>query len=186
MHQTQTTNATATETFADMLDQILVSTPREPVADLLATVPVAAKPSMPAPTWTDKQKNAILKLRLALKAAGSPLANKPVKPTKEEASAFISEANEALNVNVPAQRTARLTPYQRASMRGKSVTPKQWGMLKHMRETAKKMGLSVDSRLPAGCDRLAVMSRGRLRDVRPVQAWTEEQVMAQAVAGETD
>lgn len=47
----------------------------------------------------------------------------------------------------------------------------------------------VSSYLPellAVCDRLAVMSRGALRDVRPVQDWTEEQVMAEAVAGETD
>lgn len=46
----------------------------------------------------------------------------------------------------------------------------------------------VSSYLPellAVCDRLAVMSRGSLRDVRPVSAWTEEEVMAQAVAGET-
>lgn len=47
----------------------------------------------------------------------------------------------------------------------------------------------VSSYLPelmAVCDRLAVMSRGRLREVRPVSEWTEEQVMAQAVAAETE
>jgi ribose transport system ATP-binding protein len=46
----------------------------------------------------------------------------------------------------------------------------------------------VSSYLPelfAVCDRLAVMSRGSLRDVRPVSSWTEEEVMAQAVAGES-
>ena len=42
----------------------------------------------------------------------------------------------------------------------------------------------VSSYLPellAICDRLAVMARGRLRDIRPVGDWTEESVMALAV-----
>ena len=34
------------------------------------------------------------------------------------------------------------------------------------------------------CDRVAVMARGRLREVRPVADWTEESVMSVAVAGE--
>jgi ribose transport system ATP-binding protein len=45
----------------------------------------------------------------------------------------------------------------------------------------------VSSYLPellAICDRVAVMSRGRLREVRPTAEWTEETVMACAVAGE--
>jgi ribose transport system ATP-binding protein len=47
--------------------------------------------------------------------------------------------------------------------------------------------LFVSSYLPellAVCDRLAVMSRGRLRDVRPVAEWNEETVMAAAIGGE--
>jgi ribose transport system ATP-binding protein len=45
----------------------------------------------------------------------------------------------------------------------------------------------VSSYLPellAVCDRIAVMSRGRLRDIRPVSEWTEETIMAAAVAGD--
>jgi ribose transport system ATP-binding protein len=38
--------------------------------------------------------------------------------------------------------------------------------------------------LPAVCDRIGVMSRGRLREVRPAKAWTEESIMACAVAGD--
>jgi ribose transport system ATP-binding protein len=47
--------------------------------------------------------------------------------------------------------------------------------------------LFVSSYLPellAICDRLGVMSRGRLREIRPVGEWTEEQVMACAVGNE--
>jgi ribose transport system ATP-binding protein len=46
--------------------------------------------------------------------------------------------------------------------------------------------LFVSSYLPellGVCDRLAVMARGRLSAVRPVHAWTPEQVMAHATAG---
>ena len=45
--------------------------------------------------------------------------------------------------------------------------------------------LFVSSYLPellAVCDRLAVMSRGRLRDIRPTEQWTEHEVMEQAIA----
>jgi ribose transport system ATP-binding protein len=45
----------------------------------------------------------------------------------------------------------------------------------------------VSSYLPellAVCDRIAVMSRGRLREVRPTGEWTEETIMASAVAGD--
>lgn len=45
----------------------------------------------------------------------------------------------------------------------------------------------VSSYLPellAICDRVAVMSRGRVRAVRPVKEWTEESVMSCAVEGE--
>lgn len=45
----------------------------------------------------------------------------------------------------------------------------------------------VSSYLPellAVCDRLAVMARGRLRAVRPVDQWTEESIMACAVSAE--
>ncbi len=47
--------------------------------------------------------------------------------------------------------------------------------------------LFVSSYLPellGVCDRLAVMTRGRLSPVRPVAEWDEEQVMAAAVGGE--
>ena len=37
--------------------------------------------------------------------------------------------------------------------------------------------------LLAVCDRVAVMSRGRLREIRNVADWTEEDVMSQAVSG---
>ncbi|MBA4017449.1 MAG: sugar ABC transporter [Pirellula sp.] len=45
----------------------------------------------------------------------------------------------------------------------------------------------VSSYLPellAMCDRIAVMSRGRVRDVRPTAAWTEESIMAAAIQAE--
>ena len=48
--------------------------------------------------------------------------------------------------------------------------------------------LFVSSYLPellAVCDRIAVMARGRLREVRPVAQWNEESIMACAVASET-
>ncbi len=47
----------------------------------------------------------------------------------------------------------------------------------------------VSSYLPellAVCDRLGVMARGRLRQVRPVAEWTEEAVLACAIAGEDE
>ena len=34
------------------------------------------------------------------------------------------------------------------------------------------------------CDRIAVMSRGTLRDLRPVSQWTEHEVMEIATSGE--
>ena len=37
--------------------------------------------------------------------------------------------------------------------------------------------------LLAVCDRVAVMSRGRLKEIRAAKEWTEEAVMAVAVAG---
>jgi len=52
---------------------------------------------------------------------------------------------------------------------------------------AGKAIIFVSSYLPellAICDRLAVMSRGRVRDIRPVEQWTEVTVMAAAIAGE--
>ena len=42
----------------------------------------------------------------------------------------------------------------------------------------------VSSYLPellAVCDRIAVMSRGRLRAVRPADEWTEQEMMASAM-----
>jgi ribose transport system ATP-binding protein len=47
--------------------------------------------------------------------------------------------------------------------------------------------LFVSSYLPellAVCDRVAVMSRGRLRAVRDAADWTEEQIMVQAIGGD--
>jgi ribose transport system ATP-binding protein len=47
----------------------------------------------------------------------------------------------------------------------------------------------VSSYLPellAMCDRIAVMSRGKLREARSTAEWTEESIMACAVAGDTD
>jgi ribose transport system ATP-binding protein len=38
--------------------------------------------------------------------------------------------------------------------------------------------------LLAVCDRVAVMARGRLREVRPAARWTEEELMRAAIAGE--
>ena len=52
---------------------------------------------------------------------------------------------------------------------------------------AGKAIIFVSSYLPellAICDRLAVMSRGRVRDIRPVDQWNEVTVMAAAIAGE--
>lgn len=45
--------------------------------------------------------------------------------------------------------------------------------------------LFVSSYLPelmAVCDRIGVLSRGRLRDIRPTSAWTEEEIMKLAIA----
>jgi ribose transport system ATP-binding protein len=53
---------------------------------------------------------------------------------------------------------------------------------------AGKAVIFVSSYLPelmATCDRLGVMARGRLREIRPVDRWTEEQVLACAI-GEED
>jgi ribose transport system ATP-binding protein len=53
---------------------------------------------------------------------------------------------------------------------------------------AGKAIIFVSSYLPelmATCDRLGVMARGRLREIRPVDRWTEEQVLACAI-GEED
>jgi len=52
---------------------------------------------------------------------------------------------------------------------------------------ANKAVLMVSSYLPelfGMCDRLAVMSRGRLSEVRPIEAWTPETVMQAAIGGE--
>jgi ribose transport system ATP-binding protein len=52
---------------------------------------------------------------------------------------------------------------------------------------AGKAVLFVSSYLPellAICDRIAVMARGRWRDVRPVEQWSEESIMACALAGD--
>jgi len=52
---------------------------------------------------------------------------------------------------------------------------------------AGKAVIFVSSYLPelmAVCDRIGVMSRGRLREIRATQDWTEETVMACAVAAE--
>lgn len=52
-----------------------------------------------------------------------------------------------------------------------------------------KAVIFVSSYLPellAVCDRVAVMSRGQLREVRPSGDWTEEEVLACAIAGEAD
>ena len=38
--------------------------------------------------------------------------------------------------------------------------------------------------LLAVCDRVGVMSRGRLKEIRPAREWTEEEVMSVAVSGE--
>jgi len=43
---------------------------------------------------------------------------------------------------------------------------------------------SYFTELLAVCDRVAVMSRGRLRDIRPAQNWTEETIMHYAMGGE--
>lgn len=52
---------------------------------------------------------------------------------------------------------------------------------------ANKAVLMISSYLPelfGMCDRLAVMSRGRLSEVRPIAAWTPETVMQAAIGGE--
>jgi ribose transport system ATP-binding protein len=52
---------------------------------------------------------------------------------------------------------------------------------------AGKAILMISSYLPelfGMCDRLAVMSRGRLSPARPINEWTPEAVMQAAVAGE--
>jgi ribose transport system ATP-binding protein len=52
---------------------------------------------------------------------------------------------------------------------------------------AGKSIIFVSSYLPellAICDRLAVMSRGRLREIRPTADWTEHSVMVAAIAGD--
>jgi ribose transport system ATP-binding protein len=49
-----------------------------------------------------------------------------------------------------------------------------------------KAVLMVSSYLPelfGMCDRLAVMSRGRLSEVKPIDRWTPESVLATAVGG---
>jgi ribose transport system ATP-binding protein len=54
---------------------------------------------------------------------------------------------------------------------------------------AGKAVVFVSSYLPelmAICDRIGVMARGRLREIRPVSNWTEESVMSSAVGGEQD
>src|SRR5256885_2495582 len=54
---------------------------------------------------------------------------------------------------------------------------------------ANKAVLMVSSYLPelfGMCDRLAVMSRGRLSEARPIEEWTPESVMQAAIAGEGD
>ena len=40
--------------------------------------------------------------------------------------------------------------------------------------------------LLAVCDRIGVMSRGKLRAIRPAQEWTEESLMAAAIGIGTD
>jgi len=54
---------------------------------------------------------------------------------------------------------------------------------------AGKAVLMISSYLPelfGMCDRLAVMSRGRLSAARPISEWTPEAVMQAAIAGEGD
>jgi ribose transport system ATP-binding protein len=49
--------------------------------------------------------------------------------------------------------------------------------------------LMVSSYLPelfGLCDRLAVMRRGRLSAVRPIDAWTPQSVLAEALGGSPD
>ena len=38
--------------------------------------------------------------------------------------------------------------------------------------------------LLAVCDRIAVMSRGRIQEIKPASEWTEESIMSQAISGE--
>ena len=50
-----------------------------------------------------------------------------------------------------------------------------------------KSVIFVSSYLPellAVCDRVGVMARGRLREIRPAREWTEEAVMACAIGGD--
>jgi hypothetical protein len=167
--QTQPTAA-----FETLLDEVLANTPtaaKPPQTDLLDLViaattlprPRAAVAPVVEVTWSDKQKAAILDARKRLKAIGSPIADTPVKPTKESASAFLTAAyavlprpTAAAPAHVPAQRSGRLTPAQRDSMRGQSVTPRQWAMLWHLRQVARENNVQVNSRLPRGCDRMQV------------------------------
>ena len=44
---------------------------------------------------------------------------------------------------------------------------------------------SYRTELLAVCDRVGVMSRGRLCEIRPAGRWTEEEAMGVAVAGES-
>ena len=51
---------------------------------------------------------------------------------------------------------------------------------------AGKAVLFVSSYLPelfGVCDRIAVMSRGRLVDIRPTAEWSEQEIMAAATGG---
>jgi len=43
---------------------------------------------------------------------------------------------------------------------------------------------SYFAELLAVCDRVGVMSRGYLREIRPAAEWTEESIMARAVGSE--
>jgi len=45
---------------------------------------------------------------------------------------------------------------------------------------------SYFTELLAICDRIAVMSRGQIRDIRPVQDWNEETLMSQAIIASAD
>jgi ribose transport system ATP-binding protein len=53
--------------------------------------------------------------------------------------------------------------------------------------SAGKAVIFVSSYLPellSMCDRVAVMSRGRLREIRPASEWTEEAVLSCAISEE--
>ena len=54
---------------------------------------------------------------------------------------------------------------------------------------AGKAVLFISSYLPellAVCDRVGVMSRGALREIRPASEWTEESILACAIGGENE